>query len=364
MLSKLFSPKKVFISFIAIFILLGQNLSASQSFSLKSSSVCNLHINGIELLTEVELGGEIIGLQWSPDGQTLAVNTRNYYENWIIIQFFTFSLEGNLSPSDFQIENARLVQFNDNNIVVALAGGTLEIWDIADQSLSESFILIEDFPTVRWSPYGYATNANTHLFAAIDTYPMIQVWDIPSGDLAYPWDGRLNGMNAGNQSLVQDGLAINAAGNTIAFADAQDETVYFWNMMDPPQIFRGDGHGIHEIEFNHSGTLLAISGFNDGFRLVDTTTYREVAFLETISTFNSATTEIEFSQDDCLLIGADRDGQMEIWDIESKISLLSIQAHFGMIGALSIHPVEWILASGSLSSEGSLKIWQLDLSSE
>ena len=362
MLSKLFSPKKFFASFIVICILLGQNLPASQSLSPKSSSECNLHINGIELLTEVELDGEIIGLQWSPNGQTLAVNARNYYENWTIIQFFTFSPEGNLSPHDFQIENAKLVQFYDNNTVVAIVGGTLEIWDIADQSLMESFILIEDYPTVRWGPYGYAANSTTHLLAAIDTYPMIQVWDIPSGDLAFSWDGRLNGMNIGNQSLVQDGLAINASGDTIAFADAQDETVYFWNMMDPPQIFRGDGGGIHEIEFNHSGTLLAISGFNYGFRLVDTTTYREVAFLETISTFNSATTEIEFSQDDCLLIGADRDGQMEIWDIESEISVLSIQAHFGMIGALSVHPVDWILASGGL--DGSLKVWHLDISSE
>lgn len=312
-------------------------------------------INGIELLTEIEMDGEIVELEWSPDGQMLAVNILNTQERWSAIQFFAFNNDA-LEQLQVQIDNSGLVKFSDDSRVVSISQATLQIWDVVDGQLIQSIQLDGKQAESRWITYGYDLNADGSLFAAIDEYPTVEVWNVADGRKIQTFDGRAAGMNIGHQA-VREGLAFSPINDSIAFADDRTETIYFWDMIHPPQAFIGNSDNIHELQFDHSGTMLALSGWNYGFRLVNAQTFREIAFFETRSTFASATTEMEFSPNNHILVGGDRDGQLEFWDIERELLLLSIQAHLDIIWALDIHPTDWVVASGDYG--GTLRLWRV-----
>lgn len=146
-------------------------------------------------------------------------------------------------------------------------------------------------------------------------------------------------------------LVISRSGGRLVCA-GEDGAIQVWTCDRLRPVFRA---GIRpQTFFGHPQSSVVVTGAEDRFEVRDA---RSLEMRSTLPRVPKSITTAVLSRVGTHVMTGDREGVLALWNVASKMKLLSHQAHSEPITALAWPPTGDYLAS--LSSSGVLKLWQI-----
>lgn len=320
------------------------------------------NVEQLEMLLEFTFGdsvnGVVGGLDWSTSGRTLAFST--LYPNGIWI------LDLNPpSPSPRQISESwgdPLALSPDGSfLVTTLSRRQLAVLEVETGEQTDIFndIDVTDY-------YGLDLSPDGSMVATADLTGQINVWGVETGEVLWNFDSTTLGIEQNDPSLVVNGVAFSPDGQTIAFAQKLDPSVYLWHLGETPILLEGEqsehvASNIHELEFSPDGSILAGSdrGGNVQIWQLESGDHTVLATHQG----NAGATGIAFSPDGGLLAVGTGDATLEVWNMETMERISMVQAYYfgpdnnytGRVWSLAWSPDGKIIATGA-HADG-LRLW-------
>lgn len=346
--------------------------------------------DGIARVWDVETGQEafslpaqpdwVNGAEFSPDGKLIATaGNDETVKIWDVqTKSEVFTLTG---YSDYVLTTV----FSPNGKLLATTGGNkfVKIWDVSTGEELQTLGYTDPVISVAFSPDGQR-------LAASSTSEMI-IWDLITGDkllnikdavhsVAFSPDGKqlaagnINGLidildaETGSQLLLLSGhsniaMAVKFSPDGTQIASASlDGTAKIWDAETGQELITLAGHvvGVTSVDFSPDGKSVATSGGDNTARIWDIT---PSGSKELVTLSGRQFRNANYSPDEKWIVTASfEDGVVQVWEVESGLEILNINAHVGRVNQAVFSPDgKQIATSGA---DNTVKIWDADTGQE
>ena len=246
-------------------------------------------------IKQIVTGSEVKSIVFSKDGnQLITGDNKGIINIWDVV---TGQNQGTLSLG----VNARtgwldhMVLNNDGKTLVALySGGVLAKWDLQRQELLLS---------VR-TPSPYALAINRDGIIATGHQQSIILWDSSLKTIK---------VLKGHKSVVS-ALDFSPKNPNLLVSGSFDHRVNSWNILEedePPVTIYKHKYFVADLNFNHSGTKVASSGWDNSVMIYD---LKSKKIEDTLSVHTLTVDALDFSSEDNFLISGGSDGRNMLWD--------------------------------------------------
>ena len=282
----------------------------------------------------------VASVAFSPDGTLLASGSWND-----TVKLWDVSTERQIAtlPS----KQPTLVAFSPDGKTLAVGTryfyNTVELWDVATQeriaTLGHRAVV---FYTVSFSPDGKTL--------AVGTWDnTVELWDVATQERI---------ATLGHEAVV-NAVSFSPDGTLLA-SGSRDNTVKLWDVANRERIATlGHGAEVDAVSFSPDGTLLA-SGSGDGtVKLWDVATRDQIATLKhhTNGWYNGGATSASFSASDgALLATKGESGSVILWDVLTREKIVTFW-HTYEIRSMSLSPDGTTLAAGG--ADGTILLWNV-----
>ena len=282
----------------------------------------------------------VASVAFSPDGTLLASGSWND-----TVKLWDVSTERQIAtlPS----KQPTLVAFSPDGKTLAVGTryfyNTVELWDVATQeriaTLGHRAVV---FYTVSFSPDGKTL--------AVGTWDnTVELWDVATQERI---------ATLGHEAVV-NAVSFSPDGTLLA-SGSRDNTVKLWDVATRERIATlGHGAEVDAVSFSPDGTLLA-SGSGDGtVKLWDVATRDQIATLKhhTNGWYNGGATSASFSASDgALLATKGESGSVILWDVLTREKIVTFW-HTYEIRSMSLSPDGTTLAAGG--EDGTILLWNV-----
>ena len=239
---------------------------------------------------------------------------------------------------------------------------TARVWDVASGRELHKFTGFRcSVKTVAFSPDG-------RTIAASGNDGMVKIWDLKSEKELHS----LVHINSADVDMSVYSIAFDRTGKKIYGANG-DGTISEWDIAKQKEtkVWKAHDGNAYQIRFNSDYSLLASSGFNDGFvKLWDASNWHEVrkmSFVHAEAAVNIATAGLDFSHDG-KMIAAGSNGfdekqtryvyvQATVWNAETGEKLWTIEGQKFDINGVTFTRDDKFLLTGSVDT--TIKFWDM-----
>lgn len=285
----------------------------------------------------IDTSGSILGVAYSPDGQTIASTLMSGQVNLYEVSSGnqTSTLQNHTNPvfsASFSPDSQFLATGGaDNNII---------LWNVGT-GIAEKTILAHSAPIYdlefmndgKWLVSGSGDRT-------------VKIWNVSSGELVTMFSGHTGGVNSisvsPDESLIASG--------------SWDKTVRIWNISTYliEQTLQGHVGAISGVEFSPDGTYV-VSGSYDGLvKVWDVTTGLET---HTFVGHTGRVYSVAFSPDGNQVASVGNDERTIIWDLSSNRPEWLMSGHTGDVWGLQYSPDGTFLLTGGM--DGLISIWSI-----
>ena len=271
----------------------------------------------------------VSAIEWSPDGNLLAVSTSNQ------IQIYAISSQEIVVKAILQGHNEQVndLSFSPDGQLLASASSdtTIVLWDLHTKQISHVLQEPDAFEvwSVSFSPDGEMIASGSSRY---HNSGALRLWDVETGnEISILQEDVNNSDNA---------LAFNSEG-VLASIENEDEIILRNIQADSnPQILTGNTNYISDITFSSDGKTLASAGWD---RIIRVWNIEAGAEVFTSSEQDAIVNAVSFNQDGSVLASASS-SSITVWDVErgQKIGILDSTSIIVMV---RFNPTGTILAS-------------------
>lgn len=333
---------------------------AGPSGSATSGNVIKLWdaTNGRELITLAGHTGWVMGLAFSPDGNSLASTSLDgTVKVWSLlpgsegvtvsapVAVFGTRVAYNPNRNEFITNggdgSATLWNAETGDPRLTVNGHDLEVLNVAFSLNGERFVTgSEDATAIVWDTFTgrKLLTLTGHEFGVRD------IAFSPNGDLIATggFDGTAKVWDARSGALIREitepqglvlGVAFNPDGTHLATAST-DATVKIWNVKTGESLFTLEGHkgGIRDITYSPNGLIIA-TGSGDGTAILwDATSGLKMM---TLIGHSSGIQSVAFTPDNKLLATGSEDNSAKIWDVATGQEILTLPGGEGSVTGVS-----------------------------
>lgn len=310
--------------------------------------------------------GNINRLQFSPDGNRIAVSTT------IGVWLYDAHTGNEIRLFTGHTEDVHLLAFSQDGRMLASIGNdrTIRIWD-TERGQQLALVLIEDIHGHFWS---IAFSPNGTKLAAGDHYGAVHVWEITEHQSPRRVDVTPLKTLYGHETAPVEAVTFSPDSRRIA-SGGQDTAIRLWDIASGAQLSSFSGHkiAVKALTFSPDGTKLASADREGVARLWNTETGERLATLvqvelaETHKQFPTVKRDatwievIVFSPDGSTVAIGDQAGIIRLWNVEDGRFLsefITPSENPRPILTLAFSPDGALLASGD--GNGRVCTWDTD----
>jgi RNA polymerase sigma factor (sigma-70 family) len=167
--------------------------------------------------------------------------------------------------------------------------------------------------------------------------------------------GKERGRLQGHRDRIHS-LAFSADGTPLASAGQQDSTFRLWDVARARELRRFDVPAF-SVALSPDGALVAAGGDDEGVRVWETTTGRQVLWLKNDQTFWTRACNVLFSPDGRTLATGSMNGQVRLWEVTTGQERRRLEGHPDWVACLAFTPDGRRLLTGGLDT--SALVWDL-----
>ena len=295
-----------------------------------------------ELVPQIGHTGLIFGLEFSPDGKTLA--SCSFDRTIRLWEAETGDLvrviSGHLGPV-----TAVTFSRDGSTLVSAAWDGVLRLWDARTGSLRRVLIV----PEAPVSALGARVAAiaispdGTQLATASDDNT-IRLWNLATGEVTHT----IPELAARVRSLAY------SPGGSLLVAAGMSPQVDCWNPATGQRVRTLTGHRgwVRAVAFSPAGDRIATGSDDDTVRLWNPQTGETIAEMPG---HRSRVRSLSFSRDGTLLASGSWDGTARLWDGRTGRPLRTLAGHTGFVRAVAVAPAGDLVATGC--EDASIRLW-------
>jgi eukaryotic-like serine/threonine-protein kinase len=215
-----------------------------------------------------------------------------------------------------------------SQFVVAKSDSTLDFYSLATGRLLRSLKVPEPLPAMLFQ-------SGSHLIVGFrHGSPVAHLLEFPSGVERFAFTLPANVAS----------VALSPDGETLAVG-CSDNRIYIWNTRTglSRSVLEGHESRVIALGFNHAGTLLASTSWDDSLRLWDTASWKQIVLA------SGTSYELRFSADDHSLAHLEHGGVAGILEIATsdEFHLLQVQTNSNQEGwSVALSPDSHLVATG------------------
>jgi WD40 repeat protein len=281
--------------------------------------------------------GNVVGLEFSPDGQTLACAT----DFSIVLGRVT---DGTLLPKIPGLNGRRAVAFSPNGRILATAWyGEVRLTEVSDGKTLR-VLTVQQPPFRTFISLAFAQNGQ--ILIAGSNEGSVMIWRVEDGTLLRTID---------SHNFAVPSVAASPNGEIIASASA-DKTIRLWKVLDGSlvRVIAGHTDQVHSIVFSPDGGSI-ISGSGD--KSIKVWRMADGAMIRSMEGHTDAVSSIDISPDGQHLVSGSWDKTMGLWRLSDGRLLQRIEAHSDDVLSVAFSPNGRIIASGS--ADDTTRLWRL-----
>lgn len=310
---------------------------------------------------EFALGSRITSIDWSSNGESLAVGTSASGQSQGGIWLYNTSGGG---ASKFSDEPAEAVLFHPNGeTLIACHNDTLSIWSIEQRRQVASIHTLDGGSPSSWIT-SCTINSDGQYVALSTSAMMVYVYDLSNATPVRSVNGVTNLDMTGGGGDTLGHVAFHPSKQIIAFGHGSGEKpyVYLWDFETDSLPIRLEPTGpsqayidafVEDVSFNVDGSLLASVSWEKSIRIWNTLTFQEIRFIHDETKSSRAVT---FSPDSELVVTAGSD-DITFREVDTGNILHELYTPDGYILAIQFNPDGSMIASGGES--GILRLWKI-----
>ncbi len=290
------------------------------------------------LIWKKTLGSIIYSVDFSPDGETLAVSSTD--SSVYLFDTRLHRVQGILRQHKDQVFG---VAFAPDGKTLASGGwdGETWIWNLETKERRRVKGIHHN------GVYGIAFSPDGRILATGGKDHMIRLWDVRTGNPLR--------VLAGHDSVVI-GVAFSPDGRQLA-SGSVDTTVRLWDVATGAHVrsFKGHKKQVWGIRFSPDGALLASGSYDSTARIWRVETGQLVHIL---NGHKDVVRGVDFSPDGKVLATASNDKTIRLWSVETGALNRVLHGHEDVVYSVRFSPDGRTLASGSYDK--SLRVWSAD----
>ena len=282
----------------------------------------------------------VLALAYSPDGKLIAsAGDDQKIQVWSVDQNISV-----VTLNGHQSKIIDLVFYGNNRLISASEDKSIRIWDIAQGSELDRFVLRSG----RLTSIDF--NQKNNFLVSGSSDGIVRLWDLKTKDLLAAFNQ--------HQGIVWS-VAFSPSGTHIA-SGSEDKTVHFWEVETKTLVstFTGHNNRVWEVLFNFDGSQI-ISADWDGVVFLWSTDQSEPN--NPLKTYDRPVLSMAYSNSNSnstLALGlasSPTDETIKLWNLSSRQEIQSFDSNSRHAIAFSPDKVSMITAG---SIDGTISIWQ------
>lgn len=337
----------------------GPALSLNMRLNLQTTQ----HNGLIHVLMGHEFWVTTVG--FSPDGKTLASGSADTYVNFWdmntgkLASFLSGTHDGSINSLMYSPDGKTLFTTSDD--------ATIKLWDVDEQ------IFIKAFRGHAGAITAFDLSPDGKIFATGSADHTLRFWDVEKGSVY---------SISQSQSTWVTSVAFSADGKTLA-AGYWDSTIRIWDVKTGKSLQTLTAHhkAVSSLAFSPDGRYLAsgsydctvkiwdaqdsyklkhvfMGSFENMFKTWDPRSGFLRHIMKSAAGHKETVTALAFAPNSQILASGSNDTTINLYDIENKEILTTINAHRKSVKAIKFSPDGKLLASGSM--DRTVKVWDVE----